>query len=205
MIPAAASVACPGSLRSMIVTFTSALSLVNWYAAEAPEIPPPMTITFSWSTLLFQDSFSIIPVWGNKLESWWSLSQKHRLFRFIIKQGKGDGRNEGNHLCRDGGGHVGLHALKEIGQAMRKAGKPFRLILIDPKPFYVQKVLLFQPVARAEKIALAWEEVLPERVERIQGELVTIESQEKRIFFVMQRKRSNHWTMICWSLPWEVW
>lgn len=90
-----------------------------------------------------------------------------------------------------GGGHVGLHALKEIGQAMRKAGKPFRLILIDPKPFYVQKVLLFQPAARAEKIALAWEEVLPERVERIQGELVTIESQEKRIFFRDAEKKEQ--------------
>lgn len=90
-----------------------------------------------------------------------------------------------------GGGHVGIHALKEIDRVMRKKGKPCRLVLLDPKPFYVQKVLLFQPAARTEKITLSWEEVLPERVERIQGELTTIGRKEKRIYFLDIEKKEQ--------------
>ncbi|MFC0330355.1 NAD(P)/FAD-dependent oxidoreductase [Paenibacillus sepulcri] len=82
-----------------------------------------------------------------------------------------------------GGGHAGIHAVKEIRKAFRdESGKhQLRLVLIDKNPYHLRKVLLFRPAVTNEDIKIPFAKMFPEGVEIVQAAVVNIEAGEKKL------------------------
>lgn len=82
-----------------------------------------------------------------------------------------------------GGGHVGLGALKAIQATTRgmAKGRRIRIVLIDKQPGHVRKVMLFRPAVGGEEIMIPWTYYFSEGVEFVQGEVMSVDSGEKRI------------------------
>ncbi|WP_042149482.1 NAD(P)/FAD-dependent oxidoreductase [Paucisalibacillus sp. EB02] len=81
-----------------------------------------------------------------------------------------------------GGGYAGIHAIKSIQKNVGRK-KSLRIILIDPNPYHIRKVLLFKPVVGKEGIKIPWKRIFPSGVEIIQGSVTSINKEEKTIIF----------------------
>ncbi len=88
-----------------------------------------------------------------------------------------------------GGGHAGLTALKAIKEETRGLTKErrIRIVLIDKQPSHVRKVMLFRPAAGGEEIMIPWTHYLSEGVDFVQGTVISVESEEKRIRYTDTR------------------
>lgn len=79
-------------------------------------------------------------------------------------------KHEGMEAVVVGGGYAGIHALKAIRKHYNQsAGRRLNLVLLDPSPYHMRKVLLFKPAVGTETITVPWEKLLPEGARYVQG------------------------------------
>ncbi|MFC4409106.1 NAD(P)/FAD-dependent oxidoreductase [Chungangia koreensis] len=71
-----------------------------------------------------------------------------------------------------GGGHAGIHAVKAIQKRLKKV--PFRLVLLDPQPAHVRKVLLFKAAVGESELTVPWSDILPLGTEFIRGAIHSV-------------------------------
>ncbi|WP_096273551.1 NAD(P)/FAD-dependent oxidoreductase [Paucisalibacillus globulus] len=89
-----------------------------------------------------------------------------------------------------GGGYAGIHTIKSIQKNIgRKIS--IRIILIDPNPYHVKKVLLFKPAVGKEDIKIPWKRIFPSGVEVVQGVVTSINKEEKTIIILNNRKEES--------------
>ncbi|WP_026909200.1 NAD(P)/FAD-dependent oxidoreductase [Paucisalibacillus globulus] len=79
-----------------------------------------------------------------------------------------------------GGGYAGIHAIKAIQKNIGR-NQSIRIILIDPNPYHIKKVLLFKPAVEKETIKIPWNRIFTSNVEIIQGYVTMINHKEKSI------------------------
>ncbi|MBB6732149.1 NAD(P)/FAD-dependent oxidoreductase [Cohnella zeiphila] len=91
-----------------------------------------------------------------------------------------------------GGGHVGLHAAKELGKSAKELGRAIRVTLIDKEPNHTRKVLLFRPAVGEEKIDLPWSSLLPKPIQFVHGTVTAIGSGEKRVRYLDSSGNERH-------------
>ncbi|TVX92439.1 NAD(P)/FAD-dependent oxidoreductase [Paenibacillus agilis] len=84
-----------------------------------------------------------------------------------------------------GGGFAGIHAIKAIRKAFqeKEVDRKLRLILLDPHPYHVRKVLLFRPAVSNEPITIPWKQILQEDAQFVQGALQHVESDKKWLLY----------------------
>ncbi|MCK9858781.1 FAD-dependent oxidoreductase [Paenibacillus sp. ATY16] len=80
-----------------------------------------------------------------------------------------------------GGGYAGIHAVKAVWKqySAHAEGRKLRLLLLDPNPYHLRKVLLFKPAVGADKITVPWKQILPEAAEHVQGKARHVHADEK--------------------------
>ena len=79
-----------------------------------------------------------------------------------------------------GGGYAGIHAIKAIQKNIGR-NQSIRIILIDPNPYHIKKVLLFKPAVEKETIKIPWKRIFPSNVEVIKGYVTMINHKDRRI------------------------
>ncbi|GGA85205.1 FAD-dependent oxidoreductase [Ornithinibacillus halotolerans] len=80
-----------------------------------------------------------------------------------------------------GGGYAGIHAIRSIQRRMGQTVR-LRIILVDPSPYHVQKVLLFKPAAiKNSTIKIPWKKIFPTNLKVIQGAVTSINHVDKVI------------------------
>ncbi|WP_127530972.1 NAD(P)/FAD-dependent oxidoreductase [Paenibacillus kobensis] len=84
-----------------------------------------------------------------------------------------------------GGGYAGIHALKAIRKSVQEeqSGRRLRLVLLDPLPAHLRKVLLFKPAVGENEITVPWQRVLPDGTEIIQGAAQHIDGDAKQLYY----------------------
>lgn len=118
------------------------------------------------------------------------LSQIHPPIRFIGKS-EMELFNMNKLTCVViGGGYAGIHAIKSIQKYIGRK-KPIRIILIDPNPYHIKKVLIFKPAVTKEEIKVPWERIFPSGVEVVQGAVTNINKKEKTIIIQNNRKEES--------------
>lgn len=80
-----------------------------------------------------------------------------------------------------GGGYAGIHTVKAIQKKVQKKNQSHRVILIDPNPDHIKKVLLFKPAAKKTNIKIPFKRIFPNGVEIIQGFVTAINHFDKSI------------------------
>lgn len=82
-----------------------------------------------------------------------------------------------------GAGHAGIHVVKELRAQISKGNlkAPVRLLLIDPNPYHLRKVLLFKPAVTEEDIRVPLTRLFPEGVELVQASVTDIETNARKI------------------------
>lgn len=88
-----------------------------------------------------------------------------------------------------GGGHAGIYAIKAIHKRLRK--HPCRILLVDPQPAHVRKVLLFKGAVGEQELTVPWSQVLPPGSEFLRGAIHSINPVEKKIE-VKDRNGTDH-------------
>ncbi|NIK67172.1 MULTISPECIES: FAD-dependent oxidoreductase [unclassified Paenibacillus] len=80
-----------------------------------------------------------------------------------------------------GGGYAGIHAVKAVWKQYggHAEGRKLRLLLLDPNPYHLRKVLLFKPAVGADPITVPWRQILPETAEHVQGKAKHIDAAAK--------------------------
>ncbi|OZB92731.1 NAD(P)/FAD-dependent oxidoreductase [Paenibacillus sp. XY044] len=91
-----------------------------------------------------------------------------------------------------GGGHVGLHAAKELGKSAKELGRTIRVTLIDKEPNHIRKVLLFRPAVGRERIDLPWSSLLPKHIQFVHGTVTAIGSGEKHVQYLDSSGNEHH-------------
>lgn len=88
-----------------------------------------------------------------------------------------------------GGGHAGIHAVKAIQKRLKKL--PVRIVLLDPQPAHVRKVLLFKRTGETE-LTVPWSNILPSGTEFIRGAIQTVNPSIKVVQYMDQYGSINH-------------
>ncbi|MCC3374367.1 NAD(P)/FAD-dependent oxidoreductase [Cohnella sp. REN36] len=91
-----------------------------------------------------------------------------------------------------GGGHVGLHAAKELGKSAKELGRTIQVTLIDKEPNHIRKVLLFRPAVGEERIDLPWSSLLPKHIQFVHGTVTAIGNGEKQVQYVDSSGNEHH-------------
>jgi NADH:ubiquinone reductase (H+-translocating) len=79
-----------------------------------------------------------------------------------------------------GGGYAGIHAVKAIRKRLQNK-QALRVILINPNPYHIKKVLLFKPAAQETPIKVPLKKIFPEGVDIVQGNVFSINHLKKSI------------------------
>ncbi|WP_010093919.1 NAD(P)/FAD-dependent oxidoreductase [Ornithinibacillus scapharcae] len=89
-----------------------------------------------------------------------------------------------------GGGYAGIHAIKSIQRRVKH--RSLRIILIDPMPHHIRKVLLFKPAAATHsEIRIPWKQIFPMGVDVLQG-LVSGIDYENKLIRIHDKKGMEH-------------
>ncbi|QRG67141.1 NAD(P)/FAD-dependent oxidoreductase [Brevibacillus choshinensis] len=78
-----------------------------------------------------------------------------------------------------GGGHAGIHAVREIQKTLKN--RPVRLVLIDQNPHHLRKVLLFKPAVEQTDVVIPLQTLFPEEVEVVQGTVKNVDGTERKL------------------------
>lgn len=84
-----------------------------------------------------------------------------------------------------GGGHAGIHAVRAIKKRMKKMS--CRIVLLDPKPSHIRKVVLFKAVTGGCDLTVPWSAVLPEGTDFIRGAIRRVHPTKNIIEYVDDR------------------
>lgn len=82
-----------------------------------------------------------------------------------------------------GGGFAGIHAVKAIMNACRERGegRRLRVVLLDPQPGHLRKVLLFRPAVDGSSITVPWTRILPEGAEVVRGAAIGVDKDRRTV------------------------
>lgn len=82
-----------------------------------------------------------------------------------------------------GGGFAGIHAVKAIMNASRELGdgRKLRVVLLDPRPEHLRKVLLFRPAVERSSITVPWARILPEGAEVVRGAAIGVDGVRRTV------------------------
>ncbi|MEK3884662.1 FAD-dependent oxidoreductase [Paenibacillus sp. PL2-23] len=85
-----------------------------------------------------------------------------------------------------GAGFAGIHTVKELRKTFQNKMDQYalRLILIDPNPYHLRKVLMFRPAVKNEDIRVPLKRLFPEGVELLQGTACRIVSPERKLVYL---------------------
>lgn len=78
-----------------------------------------------------------------------------------------------------GGGHAGIHAVREINKTLKN--RAVRMVLIDQNPHHLRKVLLFKPAVEQTDVAIPLKRLFPEDVEVVQGTVKSVNGNERKL------------------------
>ncbi|MCM3626951.1 FAD-dependent oxidoreductase [Paenibacillus glycanilyticus] len=93
-----------------------------------------------------------------------------------------------------GGGYAGIHAMKAVWKQceIQADGRKLRLILMDPNPYHLRKVLLFKPAVGTDSITVPWNRILPEASEFVQGKARHVDAAESLLEYENSEGRIEH-------------
>ncbi|GLX66474.1 putative oxidoreductase [Paenibacillus glycanilyticus] len=93
-----------------------------------------------------------------------------------------------------GGGYAGIHAVKAVWKqnAAEAGDRKLRILLMDPNPYHLRKVLLFKPAVGEDPITVPWNRLLPESASFVQGNACKVNASAKQLEYQNAEGQIEH-------------